>query len=62
MPLDWRSQLLVATIVVGTLGVIPSQALADETDNFTCRNRLMRDAFGPMDSLMNARIREAIQR
>lgn len=56
------SKLLVATVVVVTVAAVPSRALADETDNFTCRNRPMRDALGPMDSLMNARIRDAIQR
>jgi hypothetical protein len=37
-------------------------AHADETDNFTCRSRLRRDAAAAIDILVNARIERAIAR
>ena len=38
------------------------EARADETDNFTCHSRPMRDALEQLDALMNARIRTAVAR
>lgn len=49
-------------VIVGLILGHPGRARADETDNFTCRNRLSRDSLGTLDALMNARIREAIDR
>ena len=37
-------------------------ACADETDNFTCRNRPLRDAVAALDEIMNARIQAAVGR
>jgi hypothetical protein len=39
-------------------GVRP--AFADETDNFTCRLRVLRDSLGALDAIMNARIQAAL--
>ena len=40
----------------------PRQALADETDNFTCRLRVLRDSLGALDAIMNARIQATLAR
>ena len=45
-----------AVLVLGT----PAGACADETDNFTCRDRLSVDAQAVLDGWVNARIQEAI--
>ena len=50
-----------AVVVALMLGA-PAPALADETDNFTCRARLTRDSLRALDGLMNARIQAAITR
>ncbi len=54
-----------AFIVIGVVGLVlvsPGRASADETDNFTCRNRFLRDSLGALDALMNARIRDVVER
>jgi hypothetical protein len=51
----WSIGALVA--VVG----LPGRARADETDNFTCRSRLMRDSQGALDALMNSQIQAALE-
>src|SRR5688572_22693383 len=40
----------------------PASAWADETDNFTCRARLTRDASAAVDGWMNAAIQQALDR
>ena len=40
----------------------PGPAFADETDNFTCRLRVLRDSLGPLDAIMNARIQTTLAR
>jgi hypothetical protein len=55
-----RTFLLIG--VVALLLSSPGRAHADETDNFTCRNRPLKDSLGALDALMNARIREAVER
>jgi hypothetical protein len=52
----------VAIAVVVLSGLMAGEVAADETDNFTCRSRPMRDALAQLDALMNARIREAVAR
>ncbi|HVH28316.1 MAG TPA: hypothetical protein VM818_16235 [Vicinamibacterales bacterium] len=47
--------------VVLTLGVAPL-ASADETDNFTCRNRPLRDSLAALDTLMNTAVHAAVER
>jgi hypothetical protein len=37
-------------------------AFADETDNFTCRLRVLRDSLGALDAIMNARIQTTLAR
>ena len=54
--------IFMVTVIVALALGHPGVARADETDNFTCRNRLSRDSLGTLDALMNARIREAIDR
>jgi len=51
----------ILVLAVLTLA-IPGLARADEADNFTCRNRLTRDAMVALDGWVNARIAEAIGR
>jgi hypothetical protein len=41
---------------------VPSEVSADETDNFTCRARLSRDSLAILDSWVNSRIQEALDR
>jgi hypothetical protein len=55
-----RAFLLIG--FVGLVFVSPGRSYADETDNFTCRNGLLRDSLGALDALMNARIREVVER
>ena len=50
-----------AAVLAAMLGA-PTPALADESDNFTCRARLTRDSLGALDALMNMRIQEALDR
>ena len=52
----------VAIVVVVLSALMAREVAADETDNFTCRSRPMRDALEQLDRLMNARIREAVAR
>ena len=49
-------------VVLAAMLGAPAPALADETDNFTCRARLTRDSLRALDALMNARIQAAIAR
>lgn len=42
--------------------VIPGPAFADETDNFTCRLRVLRDSLSALDAIMNARIQNTLAR
>jgi hypothetical protein len=54
----WRCIATVVALVPGaSIG-----ALADETDNFTCRSRLTRDSGGALNAWMNGKIRQAIAR
>ena len=57
-----RRLSLVALAVVVLAGLMAREVSADETDNFTCRSRPMRDALAQLDALMNARIRKAVAR
>ena len=57
-----RRQSFVAIAVVVLSGLMAREVSADETDNFTCRSRPMRDALEQLDALMNARIRKAVAR
>ena len=57
-----RRTSFVAIAVVVLCGLMAREARADETDNFTCRSRPMRDALEQLDALMNARIRTAVAR
>jgi hypothetical protein len=41
---------------------LPASAFGDETDNFTCRLRVLRDSLGALDAIMNARIQTALAR
>ena len=53
-----RRKSFVAIAVVVLCGLMAREVSADETDNFTCRSRPMRDALEQLDALMNARIRK----
>jgi hypothetical protein len=44
------------------LMLVSSRAFADETDNFTCRSRPLRDAMPLADALVNAEIAAAVAR
>jgi hypothetical protein len=39
---------------------LPASALADETDNFTCRTRELGDSLGALDAIMNERIQAVL--
>jgi hypothetical protein len=54
------SQRLVAGCVLIASLAAARPALADETDNFTCRLRVLRDSLAAFDSIMNARIQAAL--
>ena len=54
-----RTPMVVVFIAAG---LAPSVAWADETDNFTCRARLTRDASVAADGWMNAAIQRAVDR
>ena len=41
---------------------LPGPAFADETDNFTCRLRVLRDSLSALDAIMNARIQTTLAR
>jgi hypothetical protein len=41
---------------------LPGPAFADETDNFTCRLRVLRDSLSALDAIMNARIQSTLAR
>jgi hypothetical protein len=41
---------------------LPGIALADETDNFTCRLRVLRDSLAALDAIMNSRIQTTLAR
>jgi hypothetical protein len=57
------SSVAAFVVFIGVLGLgAPTGASADETDNFTCRGRLSRDSLAVLDSWVNARIQEAIER
>ena len=49
-------------LFVLVLLLAPARAFADETDNFTCRSRPLRDATTVADALVNAEIAAAIAR
>jgi hypothetical protein len=51
-----------AFVVIGMVLVSPGRSHADEADNFTCRNRVLRDSLGAVDVVMNARIRQVVER
>lgn len=55
------SGAIVIAVVACVLGA-PVRALADETDNFTCRPLLRKDSRAALDALMNAKIQQAIDR
>jgi hypothetical protein len=57
----WVS-VVVAVWAAAIVLSVPASALADETDNFTCRARLTRDSLAVLDSWVNARIQEALAR
>ena len=54
-----RTTLVVVFLAAG---LAPAVAWADETDNFTCRARLTRDASVAIDGWMNAAIQRAVDR
>ncbi len=53
-----RASVLLC-LVACLLGA-PRQAFADETDNFTCRLRVLRDSLYALDAIMNARIQATL--
>ena len=53
---------VMALAVVVLSSLMAREAIADETDNFTCHSRPMREALEQLDALMNARIQEAVAR
>ena len=54
---------VVVTIGLVAVGLVASAPVrADETDNFTCRSRVLIDALPVMDRLMNDRIQAALAR
>jgi hypothetical protein len=56
---SWRA---AAIAVIAILVLAPAApARAEESDNFTCRSRLTRDATAVIDTWINARIQEAIR-
>ena len=57
-----RRKPFMAIAVVVLSGLMAREVSADETDNFTCHRRPMREALEQLDALMNARIREAVAR
>jgi hypothetical protein len=58
------SRVRVCTAIVAVALVLGrgDRLRADESDNFTCAARVTRDSLFALDSLMNARIRDAIER
>jgi hypothetical protein len=62
MAMGRRAFLVIAIGMVGLVLGTPGRSHADETDNFTCRKGFLRDSLGALDALMNARIREAVER
>jgi hypothetical protein len=56
------TRICITTVVLVAMLGAPGPALADESDNFTCRARLTRDSLDALDALMNARIQEALDR
>jgi hypothetical protein len=55
-----RLALTIGLVAVGLVASAPVHA--DETDNFTCRTRVLIDALPVMDRLMSDRIQEALAR
>ena len=51
-----------AGLCLAVLVALPVPALADETDNFTCRLRVLRDSLPALDAIMNARIQTTLLR
>jgi len=56
--MDLRNALVGALALFSV--VVAAPALADESDNFTCRGRLSSDALAPLDAWINARINDAM--
>jgi hypothetical protein len=53
----------VAVVVLAAGMLLPAlPARADETDNFTCRTRALRDSLAALDTIMNVRIDIALAR
>jgi hypothetical protein len=52
----------IAAAALAAILCLPAAAVADETDNFTCRVRLLADAQVTLDGWVNARIAEAVGR
>jgi hypothetical protein len=59
MTLPARLGFVIAAAAVCSV-LAPASARADETDNFTCRARVLADALDTLDAWMNVRISEAI--
>ena len=57
-----NSTRAVAAIAVFSAVMGAAPASANETDNFTCRTRFLRDATAAIDALVNASIERAIAR
>ena len=55
-----RAIVLIGTVAL-TIGVAP-RAFADETDNFTCRGRPLRDSLETLDALVNNAVHETVER
>jgi len=51
-----------AGLCLAVLVALPVRAFADETDNFTCRLRVLRDSLNALDAIMNARIQTTLAR
>lgn len=49
-----------AGLCLAVFVALPVSAFADETDNFTCRLRVLRDSLGALDAIMNARIQATL--
>lgn len=58
----WPAPLVALLTAAAFVLAVSASASADETDNFTCRARLSSDSLAVLDSWVNARIQEALER
>jgi hypothetical protein len=60
MRLGLRARVVIGIVVVSIS--FAARAFANETDNFTCRRQSLQDSMVALDALVNAKIREAVER